>query len=280
MPTYGFMTLPVLNSILDRYEAYRNPLTGGRPRFIVAGGGEPTMNPDAVALLAAVKARGFHVTLITNAGRIEKIDAPGILRQVDELLISFWGIEAREYRAAMKLDFNRSLANVRTLVRLSRDAGIPLAVQWLRTEAMTSTAESIRAFWYAEGIEDVRGGDVIWNRAGELQVSDARIEASEALLPNFARAVWCADLYLSDAYAWDGSLKLCCCSYFSSRSPALISTREMSLEAIENAKAEVLERKDRAECQNCRLPRRLRAQQLLGSSLDCVPTNHLEALVY
>ena len=280
MPRYGFMSRATLEQILDRYEAYVSPLTSMRPKIVVAGGGEPTMHPQVVKMLDLIKQRGFTLTLITNAGRINRVDQAGLLQAVDQLLISFWGISATEYQASMKLDFDRSLANVRVLIRTAAELGTPLAIQWLRTVHTTNDEGAIRAFWRREGVDDVRGGDVSWNRAGEIEIAPERLMKSEAMLPDFGRSIWCADLYLSDSYGWNGDLKLCCCSFFSSRSDALIAAGDFDVMAINRVKQALHAKPDRAECQTCQLPRRIRARQLLGTAAETVPSTVLEKLDY
>jgi len=70
---------------------------GGLEAVILSGMGEPFTHPDIYAMIAAAKARGLHVTLITNLipADAEKIIGLG----VDQLLIGIHAASEAAYRA-------------------------------------------------------------------------------------------------------------------------------------------------------------------------------------
>jgi len=280
MPGYGQMTLAVLRQILSLYAQYRHPLTAARPRLVIAGGGEPLLHPHAVELLRLCHASGLHVTLISNASRFHKVDLDAVLANVDQLLVSFWGIEPVEYESAMKLDFECSLKNVERASAIAAACGTQIAVQWLRTAHLRSDADSIWRFWAQRGIFDVRGGDVVWNRAGALEGIEVELDRSESLTPDFDRPVWCSDLFFSDSWGCSGELVLCCCDYFTSGQTRLGHCSTLTHREIASAKQELLDQFRATKCAKCKLPRRYRAVQLAEDVLARLPIAEQRVLMY
>lgn len=70
---------------------------GGLKAVILSGMGEPFTHPDIYRMIAAVKERGLHLTIITN---LIPADAERILAlDVDQLLIGVQGASPESYRA-------------------------------------------------------------------------------------------------------------------------------------------------------------------------------------
>lgn len=70
---------------------------GGLRAVILSGMGEPFTHPDIYQMIAEVKRRGLHLTLITN---LMAADAPRIVELgVDQLLIGIHGASESSYRA-------------------------------------------------------------------------------------------------------------------------------------------------------------------------------------
>jgi MoaA/NifB/PqqE/SkfB family radical SAM enzyme len=70
---------------------------GGLRAVIVSGMGEPFTHPDIYRILAAVKNRGLHLTVITNLIPAEPDAILGL--EVDQLLIGIHAASERAYRA-------------------------------------------------------------------------------------------------------------------------------------------------------------------------------------
>jgi len=208
------------------------------------------------------------------------VDLDRLLTNVDELKISFWGIQEAEYCDAMKLDFTTSLRNVESAIMLSKCRDVSLCIQWLRTPHLTSDADAIRKFWSVRGIDDVRGGDVMWNRAGALVGIKTELDRSEALVPDFSRRVWCSDIYFSDCYSWPGDLVLCCCDFLNGKRVPLGHVECLSLEKIAMLKKSILEGTPPGQCVGCRLPRRVRALQLAPDVLGLLSADEQSMLTY
>ena len=70
---------------------------GGLQSVILSGMGEPFTHPDIYTMIAEVKRRGLHLTIITN---LVAADAPRIIELgVDQLLIGIHGATEASYRA-------------------------------------------------------------------------------------------------------------------------------------------------------------------------------------
>lgn len=70
---------------------------GGLKAVVISGMGEPFTHPEIYRILAAVKDRGLHLTVITNLIPADPDVVLGL--KVDELLIGIHGASERTYRA-------------------------------------------------------------------------------------------------------------------------------------------------------------------------------------
>jgi hypothetical protein len=256
------MAAETLERILDIYDELRprHPLNlkvgeERYPRVSFAGGGDPLMHPRATWLIQRCSERGYETLLVTNAsllnpGRTEELLDSGI----SEIYCSFWGIEQDEYEAAMKLPYARTLANVERLAPAAAARGIPFRITWVHVPQVRSTPAQVSEFWAARGIEvDVADNDV-WNRAGLLDLTGLG-PAPAVVPPDPARRIWCADLYFTDAWSWDGRCLLCSCNYFHAI-PHVLGDLSSTAGEISAAKQRILgARPLPRRCQECLLPR-------------------------
>jgi hypothetical protein len=264
MPAHGRMTRATVDRILDRYDVVRarHPLNlrrGGLdyPYVTLAGGGEPLIHPQATGFIRHIVERGYRVHLISNCSALTE-------RRLDELIdsgvssvaCSFWGVTKAEYERAMHLPYERSLRWVERLAERAAAAGIELCVTWVRSAAITSSDEDIARFWAERGIPVDMSDNYMWNRGG-LNPLPLDPAADDVLkLPDFARDVWCADLYFSDTWSWDGRALLCCCNYFTSGRYEIGDAHTDGVGDLSQRKAELLgARPAPAMCQVCRQPR-------------------------
>ncbi len=94
---------------------------GGLQAVILSGMGEPFTHPDIYRMIAAVKARRLHVTIITN---LVAADADLILGlDVDQLLIGIHGASERAYLAFHPSFRTQEWERLGRLLRAFRDAG-------------------------------------------------------------------------------------------------------------------------------------------------------------
>lgn len=284
MPTFGLMTERTLARILDLYDdaaADSSSSAWITRRVTLAGGGDPLIHPRAATFIETIARRGFDVHLITNAfaatdTRIEQLVTSGLA----SIAVSFWGIEQEEYERSMSLPFVKTLSNVERLAAGAREHQIPLTVTWVRAPTVHSTVDAIAEFWARRGIAVNVSDNEMWNRGGLLSVGPAE-PTDNLLLPDPGRETWCADLALSDAWSWDGTCVMCCCSYFTSTREVLGNIDQDSYATLKGRKRSLLAARPLpAMCQSCLQPRRTQATWLaepLRGRLDAV---EWDALTY
>ncbi len=261
MPRFGVMSEDTLRRIIALYRDIDLPRGRERPECIVAGGGEPLLHKRAVDFLRLLVDSGFRTILTTNASRVTKAMAEQLATMgLDHIYVSFWGINADEYERAMRLAFRPTLDRVLLLAARARDAGTKLSVKWLQVPELVSTNEDIERFWHERNIATVTGYHDIWNRAGQVSLAKP---GNAGHPPDPARRIWCADLYFSDAFSWNGQCVLCCCNYFTRKQItvgdiALDTPREFS-----RRKLQILMRRPLPDmCRSCILPRDTRGRRL------------------
>ena len=271
MPAAGVLQPETLERILDEYVALReehslNRLRPGAsyPRVTVAGGGEPMIHPRATELLARIVERGFPVHLITNGSRIsERLVEPLLESGVSSIAVSFWGIERDEYENAMKLPFERTLERVERLAESARQAEVPLWVTWVATSEIRSAPERVERFWADRGIKVDLSDNETWNRGGLIQIGDRSKPGASDRLPDSRRRIWCADLFFSDAWTWQGDCVLCCCNYFTSGPLVLGNIETHTRRDIAAVKEEILHSRPLPSmCTVCEQPRRAQSSWL------------------
>ena len=289
MPKAGLMSQMTLDLILDAYLEARprymiNELIGGTdyPKMTVAGGGDPLIHPEALALLSHIVSRGFKTHLITNASKLTPADIEALAKLgLSSIGVSFWGVRRAEYERAMKLPYEQTLSNVEQLAAATRSTGVPLCVLWVRTPEITSPDEEVAAFWNARQIEVDLTDTHMWNRGGLTTLPRSRVAPDVLKLPDLSRRVWCADLFFSDTYRWNGECILCCCNYFTSQPYTLGDIQTTGLDKLARLKAGVLRaRPVPAMCRICELPRRERGEWLAGPWLVHLRQNERDMLIY
>jgi hypothetical protein len=277
MPGYGSMTRETLDRILDAYLAARpsyqiNRLLGRDefPKVTIAGGGEPLIHREAVPLIRRIVAKGFKAHLITNASRLTPDLTESLVTSgLGSVCVSFWGVRREEYEAAMRLPYDKTLRNVEALAEAARRAGLPMCVLWVRAPEVTSSDEEIAAFWAERGIEVEMTDNHMWNRGGLTPLPKGRVAGGALQLPDVSRRVWCADLFFSDTYNWEGQSLLCCCNYFTSKPYRLGDIRSHSPADISRVKAGILGAQPiPAMCQVCEQPRRNQSKWMAGPWLE------------
>lgn len=94
---------------------------GGLEAVVISGMGEPFTHPDIERILAAVKVRGLHVTVITNLipARAERVLEIG----VDQLLIGIHGASEASYLAFHPSFSSDDWAHLHDMLARFRDAG-------------------------------------------------------------------------------------------------------------------------------------------------------------
>lgn len=259
MPRAGMMTEETLERISDYYLTPRKikgvdvPL----PDMIVAGGGEPLINRNAVKYLSLLVDKGFDTYLITNASRLTPESTEKLVQLgLKKIFVSFWGINGEEYKNSMKLDFEASLPKVELLASLAKETGLSISIQWIRVPELKSTDAEIASFWKDRGIPVIEDYHEAWNVGGQIPQEFFKRQPTENYLPDTSRHIWCSELYFSDTFNWEGDCILCCCNYFAKDQIKVGNVWEHAPIELAEKKLEILNRRPIPKmCQVCEMPR-------------------------
>lgn len=91
-------------------------------KVFFSGMGEPLIDPDLIGRIRQVKDLGYYVKLYTNASWLKpKVSQQLIDLRLDEVNISFNGTNKREYESIMKLDYDTTLQNIESLLKIKKN---------------------------------------------------------------------------------------------------------------------------------------------------------------
>ena len=121
---------------LDRFlELCREAKDWGVRKMILIGEGEPLLHPGLVEMIAAAKAAGCRVVMLTNGTLLDpRLAAEFIRAGLDELRVSLWASDEEEYGAlnpgVRPEMFHRALEGVRSVAaaRRQRQSALPWIV--------------------------------------------------------------------------------------------------------------------------------------------------------
>ena len=116
-------------------ELCREAKEWGVRKMILIGEGEPLLHPGLVEMIAAAKAAGCQVVMLTNGTLLDpRLAAEFIRAGLDELRVSLWASNAEEYGAlnpgVRPEMFHRALEGVRSVAaaRRQRQSALPWIV--------------------------------------------------------------------------------------------------------------------------------------------------------
>jgi radical SAM protein with 4Fe4S-binding SPASM domain len=110
------------------------------------GGGEPTLHPEFLDVVAHARAVGLDVGLITNGSALTERAAEALVRDLTWVRVSMGGGDAASYARVQGTEhFERVLENVARLLRIRDAAGEELNVG-LRTLVTPENLDSIAGF--------------------------------------------------------------------------------------------------------------------------------------
>lgn len=170
--------------------------------------GEPTLHPQLLEILGAVRAHARSVVLTTNGTQVDERTAAGIARRVDRVLVGFPAATAATYAAICGADqFDAAVRGLRLLA-----AELPQATSWVYvvTRANEHEIDAARALAAQLGV------DLLLKPAWLLPGARAAAAAARALGrydaagtprvdPHTCRAFWEALQVLAD-----GRVTTCC----------------------------------------------------------------------
>ncbi|WP_428559773.1 MAG: radical SAM/SPASM domain-containing protein [Solidesulfovibrio sp. DCME] len=259
----GMMSEATFTRVVESYAGVRpglaiNRITGGGdwPLFTFAGLGEPTLHPHLARFAALATSAGFAVVLFTNGSRLDERKSAALIQAgVRTFYVSFWGIEANEYAAAMSLDYHATLRNVETLRRLCEQGSAELVVTWIQAPQVASTPNQVARFWRERGIEVDMSEFSPWNRGGHLSVPELGGVFAGYEPVDTRVQIWCDQLAFTDTVTWEGNVVLCSQDYF--KRSHVLGTAGNDPCGLWRAKGRLLAaRPIPALCQACRKPSR------------------------
>jgi radical SAM protein with 4Fe4S-binding SPASM domain len=116
---------------LDRFLALcREAKALGVRKMVLIGEGEPLLHPGLVEMVAAAKAAGCRVTVLTNGTLLDVRLAEEFIRAgLDEIRVSLWAATDEEYRllhpGARPEMFHRAVEGVRSVAAAKRESQSP-----------------------------------------------------------------------------------------------------------------------------------------------------------
>ena len=112
------MDRPTWEKIIDRLKKEKLLIN----KVFFSGMGEPLIDPDLIERIRQVKDLGYYVKLYTNASWLKpEVSQKLIDLKVNEINISFNGTNKREYESIMKLDYDTTLRNIESLLKIKAD---------------------------------------------------------------------------------------------------------------------------------------------------------------
>jgi len=119
------MSQKIFNRIISRIKKENFPIN----KVFFSGLGEPLTDPRLVSRIEAIKKLNFPVKLYTNASLLTpKISQRLVDLGLDEINISFNGVNPDQYQQVMGLDFSKTTKNINTLLKIKREYSSQLPV--------------------------------------------------------------------------------------------------------------------------------------------------------
>jgi len=258
----GYMTESVFCSIIQKYSDYRKQLSINKllstdkfPALAYAGMGETLLHKNIFDYIRHGADNKFFSVLFTNASLLDQEKAYKLCESgINQVYISFWGINEEEYRNSMGLEYKNTLKNVEFFSRLAKKMNIPTVIIWVENKYITSTKQEIERFWQERNIA-VDTENAPWNRGGYLSQNNIlNFKGYPAI--DFDKDIWCSQLYFTDTIAWNGDVIICSCDYYKKQN--LIGNINTCLpEQIALRKKKILDSKQNILlCKNCKKPDR------------------------
>ncbi|MCA9772758.1 MAG: radical SAM protein, partial [Myxococcales bacterium] len=203
----------------DLYTKIIEECTEFQPRINLFLGGESTMHPECMKMVAHAAEHGLPVTLATNATLLTKDLALELIRAgVDTVVFSFDGWDKDTYEAVrIGAEFERTLANIKQFLELKKRLGVTrpyvmFASLLLRTQ-FTNDEEAAK---YAEFHKEFAGLPV-----NEFMVAEAgpwaglfKETTAFKLRDKGGDYIACPKIWRSMAIIADGRGVPCCADFY------------------------------------------------------------------
>ncbi|MDB6017276.1 MAG: Radical domain protein [Pedosphaera sp.] len=162
------MQMDLFKRVVDELAAENLPLI----KFVFAGIGEPTLDPQLPEKIAYLKAKipKVPVQLTTNASLLtEKKSKDLIEAGLDRVMISFNGTTKESYEAVMgHMSYEKTMANLMTFLSQRKDGKPHLTISCVRLDANSKDFERLEEFWKEKGVQvDGFKTPIPFNRGGD-----------------------------------------------------------------------------------------------------------------
>jgi len=113
--TKRIMEQRTFDQIVRRIKEFKLPIN----KVFLSGMGEPFLDQSIVQRIKTLKGLGLYLKIYTNASVLTKNICQKLIEfKVDELNISFNGADKASYQKVMRLNFDKTLANINQLIKL------------------------------------------------------------------------------------------------------------------------------------------------------------------
>jgi radical SAM protein with 4Fe4S-binding SPASM domain len=143
-----------IHGIMDQsaYEASIDEITSlGATQVVLTGFGEPMLDRKLEQKIRYAKSKGLRTYIITNGSAITPKRAAGLLMAgLDEMRVSFYGMETGTYNAVMRgLDFDKTVKNLMHFlaVRQSLDIDCKVQLSYLVLQENEKDVDEFIRFW-------------------------------------------------------------------------------------------------------------------------------------
>jgi radical SAM protein with 4Fe4S-binding SPASM domain len=162
------MQMDLFKRVVDELAAENLPLI----KFVFAGIGEPTLDPQLPEKIAYLKSKipKVPVQLTTNASLLtEKKSKELIEAGLDRVIISFNGTSKESYEAVMgHMNYDKTMANLLTFLSLRKEGKPHLTLSCVRLDANAKDFQNLEEFWKAKGVQvDGFKTPIPFNRGGD-----------------------------------------------------------------------------------------------------------------
>ena len=126
-------------------------ITLGAKRVVLTGYGEPMLDKNLEKKISYAKSKGLGTYIITNGSAITEKRARSLLRAgLDEMRVSFYGMEAKTYNAVMRgLDYGKTIRALMDFKDIREKLGVDTKIHlsFLAMSENHKDVESFKAFW-------------------------------------------------------------------------------------------------------------------------------------
>jgi MoaA/NifB/PqqE/SkfB family radical SAM enzyme len=215
-PHQGLMTPETFRAALDRSEELRAvAVQSGHPvRMSFCGLGEPLLNKHMPTFISQARARGFEVSMSSNAGLLDERRANAVLDAGLQQIDINVGERGEDYEDIYKLSWDKTRDNILRFAELA-EGRCEVQIILVDHRGDRQHLADMEQYWRDLGLEKFFSFNLI-NRGGALFVDHMqfgqvpqRAEA-QAMLDATEEPTLCVWPFSSMVVGYDGQYYLCC----------------------------------------------------------------------